>query len=92
MNNSVKMLKNKKGKENDIIDLDAYAIGLSDMYDYLRNNNKGLEPMHFNVEIGMANRFREIKNKLKLSSNELFEEMLETHANGMKFKDQTKIK
>lgn len=81
MNKSVKMLVDKKANQTKEIDLDAYAKGLTDMYEYLRGNNKGLEPLHFDVEVCSANRFREIANKLKISKDDLFIEMLQTHSN-----------
>ena len=46
------------------------------------DKKKKYEEMHFMVQKGMGNRFRQIMKKTKLSSNDLFEEMVETHANG----------
>jgi hypothetical protein len=42
------------------------------------------EEMHFMVQKGTANKFRQIMKKAKLSSNDLFEEMVATHAFGLR--------
>ena len=42
-----------------------------------------LEEIHLIVPKDVANRFRQVAKKSKMTTQELFEEMVETHANGL---------